>query len=357
MVKNSINANFAFRVTRGRSAKGVPSMGARIERAAIPLLIIVLTGVLHAQDPQSTASSMPSGSGATSLNSTINLPEEPIGANDLLGITVYDSPELTRTVRVDSDGTFRLPMVKEHIHAAGLLPEELEKVITAVLVHEQLFIDPIVSVSVVEYRSRPINIVGAVRTPITIQAAGDVTLLDAITQAGGLTDDAGSEILVSHRQAGPGGTTTEHIQHIDTQDLLDEVDPSLNIALQGGDVVRVPSAGRFYVVGNVKAPGVFTIRDGAQSSVLKAISLSQGVDSYTSHTAYVYRIVDGRGKREEIPIPLKKILDRKAPDMPLMANDILYIPVASGRKATLTALDRAAMIGAGFGSALIYIYH
>ena len=352
-MKMPVNTYSVLGIARGRSASGTAPKGP-IRRIAIAVLIIVLTGTLYAQDQPSTAQV---GPGATSLNTSLNLPEEPIGPNDLLGITVYDSPELTRTVRVEADGTFRLPMLKEHIRAAGLLPEELEKVITSDLVHEQLFVDPIVTVSVVEYRSRPINIVGAVRTPITIQAVGDVTLLDAITQAGGLTDDAGPEILVSHRQVDASGKTVENIRHVPTQDLLDEVDPSLNFALQGGDVIRVPSAGHFYVVGNVKVPGVYTIKDGAESSVLRALSLVQGLNSFSASTAYIYRIVDGHGKREELPIPLKKILDRKSPDVPLMANDILYVPVASGRKAVLTTLDRMAMIGVGFGNALLYIYH
>lgn len=353
-MKKPFDVYSALGIARGEFANAAAPKSLRIRRVAIPLLMIVLASALHAQDQPTTISV---GPGATTLNTSINLPEEPIGANDLLGITVYDSPELTRTVRVEADGTFRLPMLKEHIHAAGLVPEELEKVITADLVREQLFVDPIVTVSVAEYRSRPINIVGAVKTPITIQAVGDVTLLDAITQAGGLTDDAGSEILISHRQADTSGKTTERIQHVPTQDLLDEVDPSLNIALQGGDAVRVPRAGHFYVVGNVKAPGVFTIKDGAESSVLKALSLAQGLDSYTANTAYIYRIVDSHGKREEIPISLKKILDRKSPDVPLMANDILYVPVASRRKAVMTTLDRMTMIGVGFGNALLFIYH
>jgi protein involved in polysaccharide export with SLBB domain len=126
--------------------------------------------------------------------------------------------------------------------------------------------------------------------------------------------------------------------------------------LRSGDVVRVPEAGRFYVVGNVKTPGTYPIKEGTQSSVLKAMALSQGLTSYWAHTAYIYRIADGSGTRTEIPIPLKDILNRKAPDMPLMSNDILYIPEASARKATLTTLDRVAMIGVGFGNALLYVY-
>ena len=92
-----------------------------------------------------------------------NLPVERIGRDDLVGITVYDSPELTRTVRVGADGNIRLPMVQQHIHAAGLYPAELEAAITTALIQENVLVEPIVTVSVVEYRSRPITVVGAVR--------------------------------------------------------------------------------------------------------------------------------------------------------------------------------------------------
>jgi polysaccharide export outer membrane protein len=267
----------------------------------------------------------------------------------LIGITVYDSPELTRTVRVNADGTIRLPMLQQHIKAAGLYPEELEKTITQALVSEQVLVDPIVTVSVVEYLSRPINVVGAVRTP--------VTLLDAITKAGGLAENAGQEILVSREQLIANGKTSGIVQRIPVRSLFDAVDPSLNLTLQGGDVVRVPEAGRFYVIGNVKAPGAYVIRDTSESSVLKALALSQGLNRYSTDTAYIYRLEGGTGGKSEIPIHLKKIMDRKSPDVPLMANDILYVPESGGRRATAAALNSMSMIGVAVGTTLLYIYH
>ena len=138
--------------------------------------------------------------------------------------------------------------------------------------------------------------------------------------------------------------------------LFDAVDPSLNVNLHGGEVVRVPEAGRIYVVGNVKSPGAYTIKDGSESSVLKILALTQGLDRYSQHTAYVYRTEGGSGGKNVIPIPLKKIMDRKSPDVPLMANDILYIPEASGRKTAIRTLAVAGTIGIGIGTALLYIY-
>jgi polysaccharide export outer membrane protein len=310
---------------------------------------------IAAQQPQH----MPNQAGASSVstNGPSDLPIERIGNDDLIGITVYDSPELTRTVRVDSSGEIRLPMMRQPINAKGLFPADLEKSIVSALIAEHVLVDPVVTVTVVEYRSRPICVAGAVRNPVTFQATGSTTLLDAISQAGGLTENAGPEILVSQRAAGSDPKDAALVRRIPVRGLINAADPSMNLILQGGEVVRVPEAGKFYVLGNVHRPGAFSITDGSESTVLKALALSEGQDHFTASVAYIYRPEVATNGRQEIPIELKKILDRKAPDVPLLPNDILYVPEATGRKATLTALDRITGIGATVGTTLIYVYH
>lgn len=294
------------------------------------------------------------GAGAQPLTDVFNLPVERLGPDDLIGLSVYDEPELTRTIRLSSDGNLRLPMLQRPIQAAGLYPSELEAAISRALIGEHLMVDPIVTVSVVEYRSRPITVVGAVRNPLTFQATGKVTLLDAISQAGGLNPEAGSEILVTSDNRFADSSSSPLVVRIPVHGLIDGVDPALNIALVGGEEVRVPEAGRVFVLGSVKKPGAFLITDGAESSVMKALSLSEGLDSFSSHTAYIYRVEGGHGGRSEIPVPLRKIMDRKSPDIPLLANDILYIPDATGKKAGLKALESSVIVGTGLGAALIY---
>jgi polysaccharide export outer membrane protein len=294
------------------------------------------------------------GTGAQALTDVFNLPVEKLGPDDLIGLSVYDEPELTRTIRVNSDGNLRLPMIKRQIQAAGLYPSELEKEITRALIEEHLLVDPIVTVSVAEYRSRPITVIGAVKNPLTFQATGKVTLLDAISQAGGLTAEAGSEILVTRANPPGDGSSSPLIVRVPVHGLIDGVDPALNITLAGGEEVRVPDAGRIFVLGSVKKPGAFLITDGSESSVMKALSLSEGLDSFSSRSAYIYRVEGGRGGRSEITVPLRKIMDRKSPDVPLLANDILYIPNATGKKASLKALETSVIVATGLGAALIY---
>ena len=316
------------------------------------LLAIVVASSTSAQQLSNQV-----GASAASMNASSDLPIQRIGNDDLIGITVYDSPELTRTVRVDSSGEIRLPMLRQHIKAKGFFPSDLEKSIASALIEEHVLIDPVVTVTVVEYRSRPISVVGAVRNPVTFQASGSVTLLDAISQAGGLTENAGPEILVSQKPADSDPKEAALVRRIPVRDLINAVDPSLNTVLRGGEEVRVPEAGKFYVLGNVRKPGVFSITDGSESSILKALALSEGLNQYTGHIAYIYRPEVATSGRHEIPIELKKIMDRKAPDVPLLPNDILYVPEATGRKATMAALDRITGFGASVGTTLLYVDH
>ncbi len=294
------------------------------------------------------------GAGATTLSDVSNLPMARIGNDDLIGVTVYDAPELTRTVRVNSAGNISLPMVDQPLHAAGLYPADLEKMIAGALTQDHVLIDPIVTVSIVEYRSHPITVVGAVKMPVTFQATGNVTLLDAISRAQGLTDNAGSEILVSRQAPDADGKPATLVQRIPVRGLFDGMNLSLNLSLQGGEVIRVPEAGRIFVVGDVKKSGAFYITDGSESSVLKALALSEGLDSFSSHEAYIYRTDDTGEARKEIPIELKKIMDRKMPDVALEAGDILYVPSATGAKAGLKTLETSLGIGTALGAAFIY---
>jgi len=282
-----------------------------------------------------------------------NLPAQPIGANDLISVSVYDAPELTRSVRVDADGLIQLPMVKQLVKAQGLMPRQLELAIAKALKDEQIIVDPFVTVNVAEYNSRPISVAGAVKQPLTFQATFPVTLLEAITRAGGLAPEAGAEILVSRPHSTPDGTAPGLAQRILVKGLIDAADPSLNITLYGGEEVRVPESGKVYVIGNVKMPGAYPVGDGTESTVLRMLALSQGLTDYASKEAYIYRR-EGKGPKSEIPIPLRQIMDRKSADVPLLANDILYVPENKGRRATLVTLDRMLMLVGGVGAAAVY---
>ncbi len=285
--------------------------------------LILSLAILAQNIPQSPADTGP------------NLPAQRIGANDLISLTVYGAPELTRTVRVSDEGSIRLPMLKQKIEAKGLMPGELESKIAAALAQEELLIDPAVTVTIAEYHSRPISVGGAVKMPVTFQAIGKVTLLEALARAQGLNVDAGSEILIS-RPARDG--VTFPVQRIRVNELIDRADQALNVTLVGGEEIRVPQVGRVFVVGNVKKPGAFRIEDGFGMTVLKALAMAEGLSPYATKVAYVYRHDDGGGT--EVPVDLRKILDRKEPDVTLAANDIFYVPDNRKQRMTMNVIDK-----------------
>ncbi len=286
-----------------------------------------------------------------------NLPAQAVGPYDLLAVSVYRSPELTRTVRVATDGTIGLPLLEARIQAAGLMPEELAERVAEALKRERILVDPIVEVTVAEYASRPISVMGAVRRPLTFQASGRVTLLDALARAEGLAEDAAAEILVTlpareARGAGPGAEgsrRTPEVRRIPVKELIDEARPEWNLELHGGEVVRVPEAGKIFVVGNVRRPGSYPVPDPEDATVLKMIALAEGLTPYYRKKAYIYRKDPATGVKREIEIELGKILEREAPDVPLEVDDILYIPDHAGRRVRAKVIDRVT----GFGAATV----
>jgi polysaccharide biosynthesis/export protein len=282
-----------------------------------------------------------------------NLPSQKIGPNDLLSVSVYGAPELTRTVRVSPEGVIRIPMLKSGIAADGKFPGELESVIASALSREQILIDPVVTVTVAEYVSRPISVMGSVKQPLTFQAFGQVTVLDALSRAGGLSPDAGSEILLSRSQSGPDGKPTTLVQRIPVKQLIDAADPLLNHALHGGEEIRVPEASKIFVVGNVKKPGAFVMRDSDDTTVLKMLAMSEGLLPFATNEAYIYRREGAEHGRNEISIPLLKIIERKAPDVALLPNDVLYVPDNKRKRMTMTMVDRIATFGTGTVSGLL----
>ena len=307
-----------------------------------------------------------------------SLPFQKLGADDLVGVFVYEAPELSGNFRVAANGTITLPILKTGVKVSGLYPTEAAKVIAEALKTSNVLINPLVSVAVAEYRSRPITVVGAVHKPLTFQATSGVRLLDAVSMCEGLSETAGPEIIITRTadDVAPGSAegapakSRTLVQRISVKGLLDGRDPALNVALNGGEEIRVPEAGKVFVVGNVKKPGAFPVRDADESSVLRALSVSEGLEPYASHIAYIYRVnpatsdgpADGKsasqsanqGRNQEIPVELQKIIERKAPDVALKPGDILYVPDRTGRRNFANVMAKVMLIGGGMSAAAIY---
>jgi polysaccharide export outer membrane protein len=312
------------------------------------ITFFLTSAAILAQEAQ-TAAQEPSLAG--------NLPAQKIGPNDLLSISAYSAPELTRTVRVSAEGFIRLPMLKQKIEAKGLMPSDLEEKIAAALEAEKILVEPVVTVTIAEYHSRPISVAGAVKSPLTFQALGQTTLLEALTRAQGLSPEAGTEILVTRPPLVAGGVP--RVERIPVKGLIDSADPELNVILEGGEEVRVPQIGRVFVVGNVKRPGAFRIEDGFGLTLLKALAMSEGLMPYANKQAFIYRHGDtsSPGAQQEVVVDLRKIMDRKMPDVPLSANDILYIPDNRSARLTMNTIDRAIGFASSTASGILVYSH
>ena len=212
-----------------------------------------------------------------------------IGSGDLLGIDVFDVPELSRDVRVNETGYISLPLLPTKINAAGLTPFQLQDKLAELLQTNGLVSVPQVSITLKEQHSEPITVIGEVKSPMVIQAIRQTTLLQALSQAGGISDDAGGAVIVTRtgQQASSGNPSATPAQAspetftINLTDLLDSGDSRFNIPLIGGDVVSVPRAGIIYVVGAVNRPGGFVLQQNDRDIMtsLKMLSLAGGATS------------------------------------------------------------------------------
>jgi len=275
-----------------------------------------------------------------------------IGSGDLLTIEVFDVPELSRDVRVNETGYISLPLMPSKVRAGGLTPFQLQDKLAELLQTNGLVSTPQVSVSVKEQHSQPITVIGAVKTPMVIQALRKTTLLQALSQAGGIGDDAGSTVIVTRPgsdgsdpadPADASGPTAPQSFTINLADVLESADSRFNIPLVGGDVVSVPRAGIIYVVGAVVHPGGFLMQnDLDRMTMLKMLSLAGGTTTTAKmKNAVILRKNPDTGKRDQLPVDLGKVMHLKSQDVQMEANDILFVPDSTGLK----ALHRAGDVG------------
>jgi polysaccharide export outer membrane protein len=303
----------------------------------------------------------------------------PVGTGDLLHIEVFDVPELSRDVRVGDAGDISYPLIPAKITAAGLTPFQLEQKMEQLLIENGLVTHPQVSVFVKEQNSQPVSVVGAVVKPMVYQVIRPTTLLEILAGAGGITDDAGSFVIVTRSPTAPGARSaaavigassngnvsasagtpsandplgeTPQIITIRLQNLLESGDSAYNILIYGGDVVSVPRAGIVYVTGRgVAQPGGYVLQShGEQITVLKAVALAHGMTGFAkADSAVIMRSNPVTGQRDVIPVRIKQIENHKTEDVTMKSNDILYIPDSTGLK----VLARGAEAAIGIGSSL-----
>jgi polysaccharide export outer membrane protein len=234
-----------------------------------------------------------------------------VGEGDILVIKVYDNEEMDTTVRVGGDGIISMPLLGP-IKVGGMDASAIASYIEGLLANGYL-LEPQVNVFVEEYRSKQVTILGQVNRPGLNELQGSISLLELISRAGGLTEDAGGLITIKRKTR--IGKDEEKVITIDIKELIEQGDTSLNIPIQDGDSIYVAKAGVFYVTGEVQRPGSYKHEDNA--TVLKAITLAGGM---TDHGApgriRIIRIIEGA------EIVLKNV----AMDEPVLQDDVIVVP-------------------------------
>lgn len=272
----------------------------------VTLLIFLVTGFIYSQE----------------ILQENQAREYRIGAKDLLEISVFGLDEMSQTVRVSEKGKITLPLLGE-IEVEELTKAELERKLGQLLEKKYLQ-NPQVTVFIREYQSKKVYILGAVGKPGSYKLLGRQTVLQLISDAGGLVEDAGDEIIViRQRKDGPSKTL-----RILIDDLILKGDARLNIPLEPNDIVNIPvdKTVFIYVFGQVRKPGALNVKKLNIPTLLQVIAQAGGFSERASKRRVLIKRIDKDGKEQEIKVNVKDIIKGKKKDIQLKENDVVYVP-------------------------------
>ncbi len=280
------------------------------------------------------------------------VPAYTLGPGDKIVIRALDVEEFPdEPILVDDRGTIDLPYIGR-LNVQGLTLGQVEAEVIRRL--KKYLLKPDVTVSIAEFRPRPVSVYGAVERPGVVQLRGPKTLWELISDVGGFSNQAGDKIRITRRldegdlplpNAQVDETGRYITAEISTRDVLEMRDPDTNIELKAHDVISVSIADVVYVVGHVHRAGGFVTNGSI--SVLEALSLAGGFQTHAAaKNARILRVKPGTDQRIIIPVNLKKVLRGEAEDIALKPQDILFVPHDSwkdfGTRMVLAATAAAA---------------
>lgn len=313
-----------------------------------PLLLSLTALVaLHAQTPAAQSTPTPSADTSSYV----------LGPNDQVSFSVNNLNDdfADKTFRIDFNGNINVPLAGR-IHAAGLTIDEFEGQVEQRLL--PYIKDPEVVVTIAEYNSQPVSVLGAVVSAGIKQVSGRKTLFEVLSMAGGLLPTAGNTIKITRRidqgpiplpnaATDPSGQFS--VASVAVKTILNATDPSQNIVILPGDIISVSKADVIYAVGEVTRPGGFPLNQDANLSALQVLSLAGGLTRTAAlNRAKIVRTVAGSANPMEVPVNLKQIMKGKAPDLALQPNDILFVPNSNQKEVTYKAID-VLSLAAAFG--------
>jgi polysaccharide export outer membrane protein len=264
-----------------------------------------------------------------------------LSAGDLIHITVFDVPELDQHTRISDSGEVNLALIPK-INIAGLVPAQAGQRISNLLASGGFMRHAQVSLLVEQYAAADISISGQVQHPGSYPVTTPHNLLDVLSMAGGLTPAADIHITVK-RRSGQHETVYAVVPNDADAALLNAV------MVYPGDLVLVPKAGIVYILGDVSRPGGYVMTDDAQLTVMQVIALAAGTTKTAAegHARLVRQTAQGP---VDIQLSLKAMEKGRLPDLPLKAEDVIYIPYSTGKNIMLGA----SAILSSTGGAAIY---
>lgn len=307
------------------------------------LLLLLLPGVIaFGQDTASPSTSAvpataPESSGAAIASSIPGSIMSPLSAGDLIDYSVYGVPEMTQRARIDSAGNAYLPLLGS-VPLAGLTAEQAQKRLEELLVSGGFLRNPHVTISVAEY-ANGISLLGEVAKPGVYSVAGARRLYDVLATAGGLTANAGTKVTIT-----PKDTTKPTVVVNISRDPSKSAEG--NILVNPGDTVIVAKGEIVYVVGEVVLPSGFMLDGSEPMTVLQAIAMAHGAnhEAKLDKTRIIRKTEKGR---IEIPVQLSKIMSAKSKDIPLQADDIVFVPSSAVKTAARRTMDTAIQLATG----------
>ena len=248
--------------------------------------------------------------------------EYTIGPRDVLGITVWGQADLSRDYGVDPDGFIPFPLIGR-VKAAGSTPTELAGQLTELLGKDYL-VNPQVIVTVKEYLSQKVQVLGAAEKPGVYYLTGPTSLLEILSRAGGFASTAGKQVLLVRNQGAAQGSTAALRLSLEK---IQAGDPSENTRVQSQDIVIVSKAQAYsyFIFGEVKKPGAYTL--DKDTNILEGITVAGGFTDKAapSRTRVIRSTPQGQ---QVIEVDMNDILrrGREAKTVMLQESDVVVVP-------------------------------
>ncbi|MFO7876508.1 MAG: polysaccharide biosynthesis/export family protein [Desulfovermiculus sp.] len=254
-------------------------------------------------------------------------PEYTIGPGDVIGIQIFDEPGLSReSVTVSDEGLINYPLIGR-VKLGGLTTTQAEERVAEKMTDDQYLLAPHVSVQVKEYLSKEVLLLGAVKKSGTYQLKASETLLDIISRAGGVDfSRGGSELTLIRNEETPEKGEHKVAIRIDLDQLLDGASQYANLTLKNKDVLYIPGAKKFTVMGQVKDPGDYSLDNGGLS-IVEAVGKAGGFTRIAApNRAKIIRMTEDGTK--VIQVNMNKLTqgDAESQSVPILPNDIIIVP-------------------------------